>query len=336
MTIYAYAALAEKQNLEPFQYEPPDLGPYDIEVKISHCGICHSDIHLIDNDWGSSEYPLVPGHEIVGEITGMGSSVRHLEKGQRVGIGWQRSACLTCEFCERGEENLCPHSQATCVRDGNYGGFADVIRSDGRFVFPIPDNLSSSDVGPLLCGGITVYSPLRRYDVDPTMRMGVIGIGGLGHLALQFASAFGCEVTAFSTTAEKEDEAKSFGAHRFVCSTDSAAMKSAANSLDFMISTLYVDLDWEAYLAILRRNGKLCVVGGSRHPITAPFAAILTGQKSICGSLIGGRAMIREMLDFAARHHIQAKTEIVSMSEANAAVDKVRMGKARYRMVLKN
>lgn len=336
MNINAYAALAEKQTLQLFQYDPKSLGPYDVEVKISHCGICHSDIHLIDNDWGSSEYPLVPGHEIVGEITETGPRVRHLETGQRVGIGWQRSACLTCEFCERGEENLCARSQSTCVRDGNYGGFADFIRSDSRFVFPIPDSLESADVGPLLCGGITVYSPLRRYSVDPTMRVGVMGIGGLGHMALQFARAFGCEVTAFSTTPEKEAEAKLFGAHHFVCSTDSAAMESATDSLDFIISTLYVDLDWATYLNILRRNGKLCVVGASRHAISAPFNPLLVGQKSICGSVIGGRAVMREMLQFAERHGIHAKTELAPMSEVNAAVEKVRKGQARYRMVVKN
>ncbi len=333
MRINAYAAMAAKKNLQKFQYEPKELGPWDVEVKISHCGICHSDVHLIDDDWAMSSYPLVPGHEIVGVITASGSNVTHLKKGQRLGIGWQRSACLTCEFCARGEENMCPQNEAICV--GHYGGFAEAIRTDSRFVFPIPENLNSEQVGPLMCGGITVFSPLRRYAVQPTMKVGVIGIGGLGHLALQFARAFGCEVTAFSTSPDKETEARSFGAHHFI-NNNKSAMEKTGNSLDFILNTLYVDIDWAVYLNILRPNGKICNVGAGANPITIPASPLLLGQKSICGSVIGGRAMIMDMLEFAARHGIQAKTEVVPISEVNAAVDKVRQGKARYRMVLKN
>jgi uncharacterized zinc-type alcohol dehydrogenase-like protein len=251
-----------------------------------------------------------------------------------VGIGWQRSACLTCEFCARGEENLCPQNEAICM--GHYGGFAEAIRTDSRFVFPIPETLDSEHVGPLMCGGITVFSPLRRYGVQPTMKVGVIGIGGLGHLALQFARAFGCEVTAFSTSPDKETEARSFGAHFFVNSKDKSAMKKAIDSLDFILNTIYVDIDWAVYLNILRPNGQLCTVAASPNPISLPVFPLMGGQKSICGSVIGGRAVIMEMLEFAARHGIQAKTEVVPMSEVNAAVDKVRRGKARYRMVLKS
>ncbi|MFQ5772442.1 MAG: NAD(P)-dependent alcohol dehydrogenase [bacterium] len=334
MTINSYAALAAKQKLETFQYEPNELGPWDVELSISHCGICHSDVHLIDDDWQMSTFPLVPGHEIVGTVQALGANVKHLAKGQRVGIGWQRSACLTCEFCICGEENLCPQQQATCM--GNYGGFAESIRMDSRFVFPVPEKLASENVGPLLCGGITVFSPLRRYDVRPTMKVGVNGIGGLGHLALQFAHAFGCEVTAFSTTPEKESEAKEFGAHHFICSKDSSAIEQAANSLDFILNTVYADIDWVSFLNILRPNGKLCTVGAAANPIMIPVFPLIAGQKTVCGSVIGGRRIIQEMLEFCARHHIKAKTEILPMSEVNTAIDKVRNGKARYRMVLKN
>ena len=223
MTIHAHAAMAPRQTLNPFQYEPAGLGPWDVEVAITHCGICHSDIHLIDNDWGISSYPLVPGHEIIGTVEDAGAEVKHLKKGQRVGVGWQRGSCLVCEQCLKGNENLCPENRATCV--GNHGGFAERIRVDSRFAFPIPDALASENAAPLLCGGATVYSPLKNYGVVPSMRIGVIGIGGLGHLALQFANAFGCEVTAFSSTPDKEKEAGLFGAHRFIASANLAAPK---------------------------------------------------------------------------------------------------------------
>jgi alcohol/geraniol dehydrogenase (NADP+) len=332
MTIHAQAAMASKQSLKPFQYEPTALGPHDIEVAITHCGICHSDIHLIDNDWGVSSYPLVPGHEIIGTIVNAGGDVKHLKQGQRVGVGWQRGSCLVCEQCVKGDENLCPENRATCV--GNHGGFAECIRTDGRFAFAIPDSLSSENAAPLLCGGATVYSPLKHYGVVPSMRVGVVGIGGLGHLALQFANAFGCEVTAFSSTPEKEKEARDFGAHRFVASASASDLKKATGSLDFILSTAFANLDWGAYLQLLRPNGKLCFVGVPSAPIHFHIGALLGGQKSVCASVIGSRNTIREMLDFAARHDIEAMTEVMPLADVNKAIEKVRANKARYRMVL--
>ena len=334
MTIDCHAAMGARQPLEPFRYDVGALSPEAVEVAIQHCGICHSDIHLIDNDWGISTYPLVPGHEIVGTVNAMGEGVTHLVVGQRVGIGWQRGSCLKCEYCLRGEEQLCSANQPTCV--GHYGGFANAIRIDSRFVFPIPESLTSEQAAPLLCGGITVYSPLRFYGVQPPMRLGVIGIGGLGHLAIQFARAFGCEVTAFSSTPGKEGEAKAFGAHEFICTGDRAALKRAGNSVDFIIATVSADIDWARYLNILRPNGRLCIVGATPGPVTFPATPLLLGRKSVCGSVIGGRGTIREMLGFAARHKIGARVETVPMAEVNSAIQKVRDNKARYRMVLKN
>ncbi|TFH60930.1 MAG: NAD(P)-dependent alcohol dehydrogenase [Candidatus Zixiibacteriota bacterium] len=334
MPIDAYAAKAAKQSLERFAYQPDNLGPWDIEVAITHCGICHSDIHLIDNDWQGSIYPLVPGHEIVGTVTQLGAQVTHLQKGDRVGIGWQRSSCMSCEWCQKGEENMCLQNEATC--NGHFGGFAKAIRADGRFAFKIPDNLTSENAAPLLCGGVTVYSPLRLYDVNPSMKVGVIGIGGLGHLAVQFARAFGCEVTAFSSSPDKEAEAKSFGAHHFVVGSDKGALEKSVRCLDFIISTVYADLDWGAYIKMLRPHGKLCFVGAALGPVSTSLFPLLFGQLSICGSVIGGRPAIAEMLDFAARHNIFAKTEAVPMDQVNSVIAKVRQGKARYRMVLVN
>jgi uncharacterized zinc-type alcohol dehydrogenase-like protein len=334
MPIACWAAMAAKESLRPFQYEPKELAPCEVEINITHCGICHSDVHLIDNDWGISSYPLVPGHEIIGTVSARGANVKSLRLGQRVGVGWQRGACLECEYCVRGEENLCLQAAPTCV--AGYGGFATRIRVDSHFVFSIPDALESATVAPLLCGGVTVFTPLRAFGVTPVMRVGVIGIGGLGHLALQFARAYGCEVTAFSSTPAKEQEARQFGGQHFVVSSDSQAMAKAAASLDFLFATTSVGMDWNALLNLLRPKGKLCVLGGAPVPLTiSPFPLVL-GQRTICGSPVGGRATMTEMLDFAARHGIKATVEVMPLAQANAAIARVARNQARYRMVLVN
>jgi uncharacterized zinc-type alcohol dehydrogenase-like protein len=331
MSFHAHAAHSKKSALKPFVYEPLPLGPHDVEIRISHCGICHSDVHLVDGDWGMGSYPMVPGHEIVGTVTTLGTEVRHLEAGARVGVGWQRGACLACGFCIAGEENLCAQNVATCV--GNYGGFADRVRLDGRFAFPIPEALASENAAPLLCGGATVYSPLRRW-VKPSMRVGVVGIGGLGHLGLQFAAAMGCEVTAISSTPDKEAEARGFGAHHFLATREPKALRSAASSLDFILSTVFATPDWDALLGALRPNGVLCLVGATSEPLSVQAFTLLGGQKTVTGSAIGGRPAIREMLAFAARHDVAAKTQVRPLAEADAALGDVREGRARYRVVL--
>lgn len=334
MKIQAYAAFSAKGVLEPFSYETKPLLAEEVEVKISHCGICHSDVHLIDNDWKNSVYPLVPGHEIIGTISAVGSDVRHLQMGQRVGIGWQCGSCMNCEWCHKGEENLCGHSQGVALN--HFGGFAEKVRSNAQFVIPIPAQLASENAAPLLCGGITVYSPLKYYGVQPYMKVGVIGIGGLGHLALQFARAFGCEVTAFSSDPSKEKEAKQFGAHHFVASKDDKALQAHANSLDFILSTAHATLNWDAYLMVLRPHGKLCFVGVAADNLSIPVFSLLRGKKTICGSVIGAPNEITEMLNFAARHKIQALTQTLPMAKANEGLALVRANKARYRMVLCN
>jgi uncharacterized zinc-type alcohol dehydrogenase-like protein len=332
MTIRSFAALEARSELKPFTLEEKALAPQEVKIQISHCGICHSDVHLIDNDWGISQYPLVPGHEVIGKVVGLGAAVRHLQIGQRVGVGWAASSCGECEYCVRGDDNLCAQSQPTAV--GRPGGFADGIVVDSRFAFPIPEALSSENAAPLLCGGITVYAPLAVYGVQPGAKVGVIGIGGLGHLALQFARAWGCEVTAFSSSYDKEAEAKSFGAHHFVSSTDKTAMQKLGNTFDFIISTVHVDLDWGSYLRLLRPDGKLCFVGVPQSAIQIAAFDLIAGRRSICGNPTGSRAQIREMLAFAALHGIQAKTETMPLSAVNDALSKVRNNQARYRMVL--
>jgi len=327
----AYAAHEAGASLAPFDYEPNALGPHDVEIEITHCGICHSDLHLIDNDWQTSQYPLVPGHEVVGTVAHKGSLVTHLELGARVGVGWQCGSCLQCEWCERGDENLCSNIVETCV--GRHGGFADRVRVDGRFAFAIPDPLSSEVAAPLLCGGITVYSPLRQY-ARPQSRVGIIGIGGLGHLAIRFARAFGCEATAFSSTAAKEEEARAHGAHHFVSSIDEAALKAQRESLDLIISTVNSPLNWNRYVSALRPKGVLSFVGALAEPVSVHTGMLMARSRSVTSSPIGGRFVMREMLDFAARHGVGAQVETLPMSEVNAALDRLRRNDVRYRFVL--
>ena len=332
MPINAYAAMQANQSLEPFTYEPKDLGDYEVKVKISHCGICHSDLHLIDNDWRMSDYPLVPGHEIIGEVVALGDHAHPDLLGKRVGIGWQRSACQKCDYCRRGEHNVCYTQEATCV--GHYGGYAERIHIDSRFAFPIPDALPSQTAAPLLCAGITVFAPLRRWGVDSSKRVGIIGIGGLGHLAVQFANRLGCEVTAFSSSEAKADEAKELGAHQFVNSRDTSVLKPLRDEFDFILSTVSANLDWGEYIKLLRPNGVLCLVGVPSEPLQVPVGQILSQQRAVTASSIGGGVRMREMLDFASRHNITAWTETLPFDSVNTALDRLRQNDVRYRFVL--
>jgi uncharacterized zinc-type alcohol dehydrogenase-like protein len=325
--------MAAKRKLQQYSYEPQELGPFDIEIAITHCGLCHSDIHMIDDDWAVGSYPLVPGHEVVGTVRAAGPSAPQSRIGQRAGVGWQCGSCLECEWCRRGMEVHCSKNQGTCVR--RPGGFAGAIRVDGRFAYPIPNGLPSAAAAPLLCGGITVYTPLRR-DAAPSSRVGVIGIGGLGHLAVRFARAFGCEVTAFSTTPAKREEALRLGAHHFVNARDPAAMRRCADSLDMLLSTVPVDLDWPVWMSLLRPGGVFTLVGASPGMLSVPAPDLLVGQKTIRGSVIGDRAVMDEMLRFCALHEITAQAEVMPMAEVNAAIDRVRHNQARYRIVLEN
>ena len=333
MKIKSYAAEEPKGILKPFEYEPKPLKEHDVLIKVTHCGICHTDIHFLDNDMNMTAYPFVPGHEVIGFVEETGKSVTKLKKGQRVGIGWQISSCLECEYCESAQENLCESAQATML--GNYGGYSNYIISDSRFTFPIPDDIESEHAAPLLCGGITVYSPMRLYDIKPHHKVGVIGIGGLGHFAVQFASAYGCEVTAFSTSPNKEEDVYNLGARNFVNSRDANQMKKIQGKFDYIISTVCADIDWLPFFKALKTNGRLNFVGISMGNVSVPVSALVLGQKSLSGSVIGGRSMINEMLEFSARNGVKAMTELMPIEKVNKAIEKVRKNQARYRMVLK-
>lgn len=333
-TIKAYAALSKGQLLEPFEYEPSGLRPEEVEIAVSHCGICHSDLSMLENDWGMSSYPFVPGHEVVGTVTAVGTQAKKVRLGQKVGLGWNSGSCMACEQCLSGNHNLCPQGEGTIVK--RYGGFAERVRCHWAFAVPLPESVDPATAGPLFCGGITVFNPLIQYGVKPTDRVGVIGIGGLGHLAVQFLNKWGCEVTAFTSSSTKREEALKLGAHSVLDSRDTASMKKIAGSLDLILSTVNVPLDWGTVLEALAPKGRLHILGAVLEPIPVPAFALLPGQKQVSGSPVGSPAILAQMLEFCARHKIAPITESFPLSKANDALEHLRSGNARYRVVLEN
>ncbi len=330
--IQAYAAMEQGAPLQPFSFDPGVLDTDEVEIEVEHCGICHSDLSLIDNEWSNATYPLVPGHEVVGTVRAVGDAVQGLRIGQRVGLGWHAGYCLHCGSCMAGDHNLCGEASETIV--GRHGGFADRVRARAAAVVALPEGLDPATAGPLFCGGITVFNPLVQFDVQPTDRVAVIGIGGLGHLALQFLNAWGCEVTAFTSSEAKKQEALQMGAHDTLDSRDKAALKSARQRFDLVLATVNVGLDWNAYLATLKPRGRLHFVGAVLDPLDLQAFSLIGAQRSVSGSPVGSPATIANMLEFAVRHGIQPVTEGFRFDQVNEALDHLRAGKARYRIVL--
>jgi uncharacterized zinc-type alcohol dehydrogenase-like protein len=330
--IRGWAAHGPKQKLELFSYDAGPLGPEEVEIAVEYCGLCYSDLSIINNDWAMSQYPVIPGHEVIGLIVAAGAHVKGLRVGQRVGVGWNANSCMHCHECMTGDNNLCAEAVPTII--GHQGGFADKIRAHWAWAIPLPDTLDSSLAGPLLCGGISVFSPLAAFGIKPTDRVGIVGIGGLGHLGLKFANAWGCEVTAFTSHESKAEEAKRFGAHRVLSSSNSGAIHKIANSLDMLIVTVNTQLDWTALLRTLKPNGRMHILGLVLDPMQIPAIELIFGQKSVSGSPTGGSAMLSTMLDFAARHNIAPQVEHFPMSKINDALEHLAAGKARYRIVL--
>lgn len=332
--IHSYAALTAKSALVPYEFDAGELQPHQVEVKVEYCGLCHSDLSIIDNDWGVSQYPVVAGHEIIGKIIRLGSEAKGLKLGQRVGIGWTAETCQACNYCLSGQQVLCTgEHKATIV--GHAGGFADKVRAGWQWVIPLPDDLAPESAGPLLCGGITVFDPLLKHQIQAIHHVGVIGIGGLGHMAIKLLKAWGCEITAFTSNLDKADELKAMGADHVVNSRDSAALKAQKGKFDLLLSTVNVSLDWKSYLSTLAPNGSVHLLGIPLEPIATPANLLISGAKSITGSPTGSPAALRTLLNFAARKNIAPQIELFPMSQINDAIARLQSGQVRYRVVLK-
>ena len=331
--VQAYAVMSPKSQLEPFEYDPQPLGALEVEVRVQYCGVCHSDLGMIDNDWGMSQYPLVPGHEVIGEVTSLGEQVKDLKVGQRVGVGWQSGSCQTCRYCRRGKEHLCVVDQQETIV-GRHGGWADSVRAQARFTVPIPDKLDPSIAGPLMCAGTTVWTPMTHYGVSAGMKTAVLGVGGLGHLAVQFLAKFGTDVTAISSSHNKEDEARQLGATDFIATRGTDELAKAANRFDFIISTVSADVDWNQYIAALAPEGRLCIVGIPESDLKITPFPLIHDQRSVSGGRAGAPSDTAAMLEFCAKHGVAPMCEQFAMQDVNQAVEHVRSGKVRYRAVL--
>jgi uncharacterized zinc-type alcohol dehydrogenase-like protein len=333
MKVNAYAAQSAGSELVKLEYELPEIGNEQVDIKVHYCGLCHSDLSMINNEWGLTQYPLVPGHEIVGEVTALGSEVKGLNVGDKVGMGWFSQSCMHCNQCMDGKQHLCGSAEGTIV--GRHGGFADVIRGHWSWATLLPEGIDMAKAGPLFCGGITVFNPIVLSGVKPTDRVGVIGIGGLGHIALKFLKAWGCEVTAFTSNKSKTEALKRMGAHNVVDSTDSKDLERMAGTLDFILNTTNVKLDWSSYLTTLAPQGKLHTVGAVLEPMEIPAFSLIGGEKSVGGSPLGSIALTRKMLEFCVRHNIYPTVEEFKMEDINEAIKHLEDGKARFRVVLK-
>lgn len=332
-TVNAYAAHEAGGKLKPFQYELPELGSDQVDIKVHYCGMCHSDISMLNNHWGMTQYPLVPGHEVVGEVVTIGREVKNLKPGDLVGLGWSSASCMHCSHCMEGDHHLCDTVEGTIV--GRHGGFADYVRSHWSWAIPLPEGIDMKRAGPLFCGGITVFSPIVIANVKPTSKVGVIGIGGLGQMALGFLNKWGCEVVAFSSTPEKKDQILAMGATKVVNSRDPLELESMRGTLDFILNTTNVALDWNAYLTALSPKGKFHTVGAVLEPMAIPAFSLIVGEKTVGGSPIGSPALTRKMLEFCVRHDIYPLVEEFPLAQVNEAFDHLNQGKARYRVVLK-
>ncbi len=334
MKIKAFAANSIGEKLNYFEYKRDSLKSDEIEVDVQYCGVCHSDLHMLNNDWLITQYPFVPGHEIIGKISQIGDDVANLQTGQIVGIGWKSRSCQKCEQCMTGYHNLCLLGEDVIV--GRYGGFANKVHCQDVWAIPIPQNMNPKIAGPLFCGGITVFTPLYQNNIKATDHVGVVGIGGLGHMALKFLKSWGCEITAFSTNYQKEKEARGFGAHHFVNTSDRESLKLMQNRFKMILVTAFADLDWNSYVNMLKPGGNLHIVGAVGAIKALDVFPLISGQRSISGSPIGNPTMITNMLEFCNRHNIEPMVEEYPMSDVNQAFERLKSGKTRYRIVLKN
>jgi uncharacterized zinc-type alcohol dehydrogenase-like protein len=337
----AYAAAVAKAPLAPLFIERREPGPHDVLIEILYCGVCHSDIHQVRDEWAAGIFPMVPGHEIVGRIAKVGDKVTRFKVGDLAGVGCFVDSCRECPECKAGLEQYCqvgPNWTYNCrERDGKtptYGGYSTRIVVDEQYTLRVSSKLTLEGVAPLLCAGITTYSPLRHWKVGRGQRIGVLGLGGLGHMAVKLAASFGAEVTVFSTSPSKQADAKRLGAHQFALTTQGGTMKSLAHRFDFIIDTVSAPHDHGAYLDTLKTDGVMVCVGIPTAPLSVPPFSLIAGRRSVAGSGIGGIAETQEMLDYCAAHNITSDVEVVPIQQINAAYERVIKGQVKYRFVI--
>jgi uncharacterized zinc-type alcohol dehydrogenase-like protein len=337
----AFAALAAKSPLVPFEIDRREPREHDVVLEIAFCGVCHSDVHQARDEWGGSIFPMVPGHEIVGKVARVGARVERFRVGELAGVGCMVDSCRACETCRRGLEQFCANGAAWTYngtemdrRTPTYGGYSSRIVVDERFVLQIPPGLEPAAAAPLLCAGITTYSPLRHWKTKPGDRVGVVGLGGLGHMAVKLAASMGAEVTVLSTSRKKEPDARRLGAHDFALTSDDATLKKLAGHFDLLVDTVSAPHDYDRYLAMLRVDGAMVVVGVPPAPTPVSASSLVMGRRMLAGSLIGGIAETQEMLDHCAKHRIAADVEIIPMDRINEAYERMLRGDVRYRFVI--
>lgn len=336
----AYAAADDKSDLKPFSIERRKVGPKDVGLSIDFCGVCHSDLHMARNDWGMSQYPLVPGHEIIGTVTEVGTEVKDLKPGDRVGVGCLVDSCRTCDACKKDLEQFCPsmvltYSSPTKDPGGlTFGGYSKAIVVERRFVVRVPTNIDPAAAAPLLCAGITTYSPLAHWKVGKHSTVGVIGLGGLGHMGIKFAHAMGARTVMITRSPGKAEDAKQLGADDVLLSTDEGAMAGWAGKFDFLLNTIPVAHDINPYMPLLKVDGVMCVVGFIGALESVATAPVVMGRRTIAGSLIGGLKETQEMLDFCGKHSIVSDIEKIAMSDINTAYDRLQKSDVKYRFVI--
>ncbi|XP_038980501.1 probable mannitol dehydrogenase [Phoenix dactylifera] len=338
---FGWAARDNSGVLSPFSFSRRNNGDDDVTIKILYCGICHSDLHSIKNDWTNTIYPIVPGHEIVGAVTEVGSNVRKFKVGDKVGVGCLVNSCRSCDGCKQGFENYCPRMILTynsVDADGTmtYGGYSDMVVVNEHFVVRIPDTMPLDKCAPLLCAGITVYSPLKYFGLnEPGKHLGVVGLGGLGHVAVKFAKAFGVKVTVISSSPRKEKEAiERLGADAFMVSSNPEQMQAAMGTMDGIINTVSAVHSLMPLLFLLKTRGKMIMVGAPDKPLELPVFSLIMGGKIVAGSCIGGMQDTQEMLDFAAKHNVTADIELIGMDYVNKAMERLAKADVRYRFVI--
>ncbi|WCT10735.1 NAD(P)-dependent alcohol dehydrogenase [Mucilaginibacter jinjuensis] len=335
-----YAAQSPQTDLAPWDFERKDVGPHDVLIEIAFCGVCHSDLHQIKNDWFPGIFPMIPGHEIVGRITQIGAHVKKFKTGDLGGVGVMVDSCRSCENCNNGQEQMCLVSPVQTYNsldhDGKptYGGYSNLIVVNEDFVHHISEKLNLAAVAPLLCAGITTYSPLRNWKVGKGHKLAVVGLGGLGHMGVKFGLAFGAEVTVLSTSESKREAAKAIGAHHFVVTTNAEQVAAVKGTFDFILDTVSAKHDLNLYLSLLKTNGVHICVGAPAEPYELPAFALLAGNKVVAGSGAGGLPQTQEMLDFCAEHNIVSDIELIDIKDIHTAFDRMVKGDVRYRFVI--